>query len=60
MSNNPVESVGLVERAYQLAPASFDLGEIRSKLRREGYTQIDEHLGSPSLRSALKKLTSRP
>ena len=59
MSNNPVETVGLVQRAYQLAPASFDLGEIRTKLRREGYTQIDEHLNGPSLRSALKKLTLR-
>ncbi|CAA9521938.1 MAG: hypothetical protein AVDCRST_MAG31-1681 [uncultured Sphingomonas sp.] len=57
--SNPVESIGLVERAFQLALASFDVGEIRAKLRREGYAQVDEHLSGPSLRAALKKLMRR-
>jgi hypothetical protein len=54
MSTKPV---GIVERAYQIAPESQNLDEVRAKLRREGYIQIDEHLSGPTLRNALKKLT---
>ena len=57
MSETFTRPVGIVERAYQLAPECFNLDEVRAKLRSEGYTQIDDHLSGPTLRNALKKLT---
>lgn len=49
-------AIGTVERAFQLARESTTLEEVRHKLRREGYTQVDEHLGGRAIRSDLKKL----
>jgi hypothetical protein len=49
---------GIVERAFQLASESRSVEEIRNKLRREGYTQVDEHLSGRVLRADLKKLLS--
>lgn len=47
---------GTVERAFQLAPESTTLQELRQKLKREGYSQVEEHLSWGALRSDLKKL----
>ena len=47
--------MGTVERAFQLAPVSGSLEELRSRLRREGYAQVDEHLSGPSIRRELTK-----
>ncbi|WP_341632101.1 hypothetical protein [Sphingomonas agri] len=47
-------TVGTVERAFQLAPQCKTLEELRSKLAREGYTNVDAHL-KDSLRRELKK-----
>lgn len=51
-----IKAVGTIERAYQLARESRTLEEVRQKLRREGYTQVDEHLSGGVIRSELKKL----
>ncbi|QIL02865.1 hypothetical protein G7078_08760 [Sphingomonas sinipercae] len=45
---------GTVQRAYELAPECQSLEELRAKLRREGHSSVDEHLGSGSLRADLK------
>lgn len=54
-----MSGVGIVQRAFQLAPGSASIDEVRSKLRREGYSQVDEHLGGGVIRSDLKKLLGR-
>ncbi|HWJ58073.1 MAG TPA: hypothetical protein VNR68_00295 [Sphingomicrobium sp.] len=46
----------IIRRAYELAPLSRSLDEVRSKLRREGYFQIDAHFSSGTLRKELTKL----
>ena len=47
--------MGTVERAFQLAPECQRMDELRSRLMREGHTQIDAHLQG-SLRRQLKAL----
>ena len=47
--------IGTVERAFQLAPECRSIAEIRSKLVREGCTNVDAHLQG-SLSRQLKKL----
>lgn len=48
--------MSLVERAYQLAAHGSDLKALRAILQREGYTSIEAHLSSPSLRKDLRTL----
>jgi hypothetical protein len=47
--------VGIIERAFQLADQSRSVEDIRATLRKEGYTAVDEHLRSGSLRRDLLK-----
>jgi hypothetical protein len=47
--------VGTVERAFQLAPERRTMDELRSKLLREGHTNIQEHLQG-TLRRDLRHL----
>ena len=49
--------VGTVERAFQLAPECKSIAELRTKLIREGCSNIDAHLQG-SLRKDLTKLLS--
>ena len=51
-----IRIAGTVERAFELAAESSTLEEVRQKLRREGYAQIDEHLGGNAIRGDLRKL----
>jgi hypothetical protein len=46
---------GTVERAFQLAPECRSLEELRAKLMKEGWTNVDAHLHG-SLRKDLAKL----
>jgi hypothetical protein len=47
---------GLVERAFQLALDSANVDEIRARLRKEGYSNVDAHLMGRKLRSDLVKV----
>lgn len=47
--------MGTVERAFQLAPECRSIDELRSKLSREQFSNIDAHLQG-SLRRDLRKL----
>jgi hypothetical protein len=38
-------TAGIIERALQLAAESASVSEVKRKLKAEGYTQIEEHLG---------------
>lgn len=50
----------LIERAYELAPSCSNIEDIRSALRREGYSNVDAHLSGRTIRTDLGKLLSRP
>ena len=48
----------IIERAFQLARSGecHAIGDINLRLRREGYTQVDAHLGGKSIKAQLVKL----
>jgi hypothetical protein len=48
--------VGTVQRAFHLAPDCSSIDEIRAKLKREGFINVDEHLRGASIRKDLAKL----
>lgn len=50
----------IIERAFQLASDSTSIEEIRKTLRREGYSNVDAHLGGASIKADLKKRFARP
>lgn len=49
-------TIGIIERAYELARKAANVEEIRSQLRREGYPQVDAHLMGRKIRSDLVKV----
>jgi len=53
-------NVGIIERAFQLARSGeyASVAEIRQKLDQEGYPNIQAHLASRTLITALRKLCS--
>ena len=50
-----MQTPNIVERAFQLARRTPNVDEIRKTLRREGYSNVDAHLGGASIRADLKK-----
>ena len=48
--------IGIIERAFQLAPESHSIEEVRAKLQKEGYANVDGHLARGALRKDLAKL----
>ena len=50
------DQVGIIERAFQLAGGSDNVDQIRAKLRKEGYSNVDAHLAGPKIRADLVKL----
>lgn len=49
----------IIERAFQLARDSANIDEIRKTLRREGYSNVDAHLGGAAIKADLKKQFGR-
>ena len=47
---------GVIERAYELAPECGTVDEVRTALRREGYSNVDAHLSGQRIRGDLTKL----
>ena len=45
----------IIERAFELARESTNLDDIRKILRKEGYSNVDAHLGGASIKADLKK-----
>jgi tRNA G26 N,N-dimethylase Trm1 len=50
-----MQTQNIIERAFQLAPDSTSIEEIRKTLRREGYSNVDAHLEGASIKADLKK-----
>lgn len=47
-----------IERAFELARSGTcaDVADIRRALKKEGYSQIDEHLGGQAIRRQLRDI----
>ena len=52
-------TIGTVERAFQLAEHSSNVEQIRTSLKKEGYSGVDAHLSGASIRSELSKIIKR-
>ena len=50
-----MQTQNIIERAFQLARGTANVDEIRKTLRREGYSNVDAHLGGASIKADLKK-----
>jgi len=50
-----MQTHNIIERAFQLASDAHSIEEIRKTLRREGYSNVDAHLGGASIKADLKK-----
>ena len=50
-----MQTRNIIERAFQPARGSDNLDEIRKVLRREGYSNVDAHLGGASIKADLKR-----
>jgi tRNA G26 N,N-dimethylase Trm1 len=50
-----MQTQNIIERAFQLARDSSSIEEIRKVLRREGYSNVDAHLGGASIKADLKR-----
>jgi hypothetical protein len=51
-----MQGVGIIERAYQLAIECCSVDEVRHKLQREGYFNVEAHLRGPQIRGELMRL----
>lgn len=51
-----MEGVRIIERAYQLAGECGTVDEVRKRLRREGYFDVEAHLRGPQIRGELMRL----
>mgnify|MGYP003577136032 CR=1 FL=1 len=58
MVGDPMEK-HIIERAFELAPGCENIEEIRTALRREGYSSVDAHLAGRIIRADLTKLLNR-
>jgi hypothetical protein len=54
-----MQTQNIIERAFELASASTSVEEIRKRLRREGYSNVDAHLEGASIKADLKKRFAR-
>jgi hypothetical protein len=55
LSGTPMQTHNVIERAFQLARDSASIDEIRKVLRKEGYANVDAHLGGASIKAELRK-----
>jgi hypothetical protein len=51
--------VNTIERAFQLAREATSVDEIRFRLRKEGYSNVDVHLSGRQIRAQLTDLLNR-
>lgn len=51
-----VSEANVIERAFQLAPECRSIDELRRKLMREGYVNVEAHLQGRHIRSQISPL----
>jgi hypothetical protein len=49
-----MQGVGVIERAFQIAPECGSVAEVRRRLLREGYINVDAHTGGRQIRQEIK------
>lgn len=54
-----MNQVGVIERAFQLAPHSDSLRDLKRKLIQEGYSAVELHLGGAQIKRDLKPHMAR-
>jgi hypothetical protein len=52
-TSRAVQGVNVIERAFQLAPRSGSVEEVKRALIREGYFHVERHLGGRRIRADL-------
>lgn len=51
-----MQGVGLIERAFDIAPECRSLDELKKRLVGEGYVNVEAHLGGRHIRSQISPL----
>ena len=54
-----IRPIGIIERAFELAEHSANVEEIRNRLRKEGYSNVDGHLMGRQIRADLVRVIRR-
>ncbi len=54
-----MQSVSIIERAYQLAVQCSTILEVKAELKKEGYAQVEAHLSGRKIRADLSGLLKR-
>lgn len=49
-----MQTINVIERAFQIARDVGSVDEIREALKREGYAQVDAHLQGAHIRAQLR------
>jgi hypothetical protein len=52
-------TTNVIERAFQLAEECASVDEIRTRLKQEGFINVDAHLAGGKIRSDLAKIFKR-
>ena len=51
--------MGTIERAFELAKRLASIPQIKSRLRDEGYEQVEAHLAGRKIKADLNKVLNR-
>ncbi len=54
-----MSDTNVIERAFQLAPECGSIDELKRRLIREGYLQVNAHLSGRLIRSQISPLLNR-
>jgi hypothetical protein len=49
-----MQGIGVIERAFQIAGECGSLAEVRRRLLREGYINVEAHTGGRQIRQEIK------
>lgn len=50
-----MQGVTIIERAFQLADECGSLGQVRNRLKREGYFDVEAHLGGRQIQREINE-----
>jgi hypothetical protein len=53
-----MEGMNIIERAFEVAAESGSVDEVKVRLKREGYLQVDAHLSGRQIRSEIVRRLS--
>jgi hypothetical protein len=54
-----MEGVDIIQRAFQLAAESASVEDVKRKLQREGYFQVEAHLSGRQIRAEITQRLNR-